>query len=265
MEKIGVYKISNNKSNKYYIGYSCNIDKRWKRHKRELKNNTHCNLYLQRVFNKYGIDTFKFEIIHKCENKDEAKNIELEYLEDLSIRNELYNLHFNNSGGDLLSSHPNKEEIIKKISATMKLKNSKLTKEERSKKYGKPGKKNGMYGKTHTKEARLKISIANKNNKYSVGRKASLETRKKLSKIQSVLQKGKKNSFFGRKHSLETKQKMREKKLGNLPTNSRKVKIEDKIFNSLAEASRHYNVCSATIFHRIKSSNPKYINYNYYN
>ncbi len=264
METIGVYKISNNKSNKYYIGYSCNIDKRWKRHKRELKNSTHCNLYLQRVFNKYGIDAFKFEIIHVCENKDEAKNIELEYLEDMSIRNKLYNLHFNNSGGDLLSNHPNKEEIIKKISATMKLKNSKLTKEEKSKKDGQAGKKNGMYGKTHTKEARQKFSIIHKNNKYRLGKKASLETKKKFSKIASE-RIGKKNPFCGRKHSLETKQKIREKKLGNLPTNSRKVKIEDKIYNSLAEASRHYNVCTGTIFHRIKSSNPKYINYNYYN
>ena len=117
-------------------------------------------------------------------------------MEDLSIRNELYNLHFNNSGGDLLLNHPNKEEIIKKRSVTMKLKNNKLTKEERSKKYGKPGKKNGMYGKTHTKEARQKFSTIHKNNKYCLGKKASLETRKKFSKIASE-RIGKKNPFFG--------------------------------------------------------------------
>lgn len=262
MDTIGVYKISNNKSNKYYIGYSCNIDKRWKRHKRDLKNNIHCNLYLQRAFNKYGEDSFKYEIIHICESKDEAKNLELQYLHNLSIRNKLYNLHFNNSGGDLLSNHPNKDIIYKKISTTMIYKNSKLTKEQKSKKYGQSGEKNGMYGKTHTKEARIKISETHKNNKYRLGKKASLKTKKRMSNI-TCKRIGEKNPFFGKHHTLQTKQKIREKMLGKVPVNCRKVKIKETIFNSLAEASKHYNVCTGTIFHIIKSANPKYINYNY--
>ena len=59
----GIYKITNIKNNKVYIGESLNIIKRWSEHINELKNNNHCNYKLQNDFNKYGINNFKFEVI----------------------------------------------------------------------------------------------------------------------------------------------------------------------------------------------------------
>jgi group I intron endonuclease len=64
MKKIvGIYKITNLKNNKVYVGSAVNINGRFKTHKRLLKNNKHFNNHLQYSFNKYGLDNFKYEII----------------------------------------------------------------------------------------------------------------------------------------------------------------------------------------------------------
>jgi len=58
--EIGIYKITCN--DKLYIGSSNNIRKRWRRHINDLNGNKHINIHLQRAFDKYGINNFKFEI-----------------------------------------------------------------------------------------------------------------------------------------------------------------------------------------------------------
>ena len=51
---IGIYRIKNLINGKCYYGSSKEIEKRLKRHKRELNSNTHINCVLQRAWNKYG-------------------------------------------------------------------------------------------------------------------------------------------------------------------------------------------------------------------
>lgn len=63
---IGIYKITNTKNGKVYIGQSVDIDKRFKQHKKLLRNNNHINCRLQDDWNIYGEDSFKFEILEKC-------------------------------------------------------------------------------------------------------------------------------------------------------------------------------------------------------
>ena len=69
---IGVYKISNTlcPEGKYYIGYSCNIRSRWNNHKSTLRGGNHCNIRMQRAYEKYGSDCFDYEILQECENED---------------------------------------------------------------------------------------------------------------------------------------------------------------------------------------------------
>lgn len=259
---IGVYKISNIKDGRYYIGHSQNIEKRFKTHKYNLKRGKHINMFLQNSYNKYGLDSFTFEIIHKFDNVEKSKEKELEYLQNLEIRKELYNLNYNNDGGDMLSHHPNKKEIIEKISETLKENNSKLTKEELKDKYGLNGEKNGMFGKTHTKEARKFFSNLHKGNKYSLGLKRSEETRKKISEIakQRI---GEKNPFFGKVHSEETRKKISEKNLGKKPKNMIKIIVDDIIYNSIAEAGRQLGLNPVVVLWRLKSKNPNFDNYKY--
>jgi len=261
---IGVYKITNILSGRYYIGYSTNIYRRFCAHRRKLKQNCHDNIFLQRAYNLDGEDKFKYDIINICDTQEQAKEIELQYLSDLSIRDMLYNLNYNNSGGDLMTHHPDKEKIREKISNTLLEIISKMTPEERSQKYGKSGEKNGMYGKTHTEEVKKKLSEINKGKTYCKGKKTSEETKQKLSEI-AKLRIGDKNPFFGKHHSEETIQKIKEKNKGRLPPNTIKVSIDGICYNSITEASRELNKPTPTILWRLNSKNPKFNGYKYIN
>jgi group I intron endonuclease len=174
----------------------------------------------------------------------------------------LYNLNYNNSGGDLLTHHPNKEAIREKIIETHKANLGKMTPEERSIKYGKCGDRNGMYGKTHTEENRKKFSEIHKGNQYCKGKIVSNETRQKMSE-NAKLKIGEKNPFFGKHHSEETKRKIGQAKIGNIPTNAIEIMIDDEIYVSITEAARQLNMPAPTILWRLKSKNPKFNNYKY--
>ena len=56
-----------------YIGCTINIQTRWREHKQTLKLNKHVNRYLQRAWNKYGKDAFKFERVEICEESELLK------------------------------------------------------------------------------------------------------------------------------------------------------------------------------------------------
>lgn len=264
---IGVYKISNLLSDRYYIGYSKNINKRFCVHRCKLKKSCHDNIFLQRAYNLDGEDKFIYEIIHRCNTEKEAKEIELQYLTDLSIRDKLYNLNYNNSGGDLMTHHPDKKSIREKILKSCAETMSKMSSEERKEKYGKNGEKNGMYGKTHTEEARKKLSEIKKNKNTGeensfFGKHHTKETKKKISEIakQRI---GEKNPFFGKHHTEETKEKLRVKRYGIIPTNAKEIIIDDITYISITEAGRQLNICTPTILWRLNSKNPKFINYKY--
>ena len=65
--KSGIYKILNRITNDFYIGSSQHLKNRKNRHWKDLKNNKHHSIILQRAVNKYNIDNFIFEILEFCE------------------------------------------------------------------------------------------------------------------------------------------------------------------------------------------------------
>lgn len=64
----GIYKITNLKNNKCYIGSAVKLRTRIKRHLYELNNSTHNNKHLLRSFNKYGVEMFNVEILKTFNN-----------------------------------------------------------------------------------------------------------------------------------------------------------------------------------------------------
>ncbi len=62
----GIYSIKNLINNKLYIGSSVNITRRWYDHIHKLKHNKHKSQYLQRSYNKYNKENFKFEVLAYC-------------------------------------------------------------------------------------------------------------------------------------------------------------------------------------------------------
>lgn len=79
--KPGIYKITNIINNKSYIGSSINISSRIVNHKYKLKSGNHDNKHLQYSFNKYSINSFKFEVLEYC--KKEELLIREQYYVDL--------------------------------------------------------------------------------------------------------------------------------------------------------------------------------------
>ena len=61
----GVYRITCIKDSQIYIGSSVNIKERWQQHLALLRGNRHSSKYLQNAYNKYGEDSFKFEVLVK--------------------------------------------------------------------------------------------------------------------------------------------------------------------------------------------------------
>lgn len=75
-EKCGVYRILNLINNKVYIGSSLDCIRRLYQHKTALRKGTHCNQHLQSAYNKYGENSFTFELI---EEYDEETIVSMEH------------------------------------------------------------------------------------------------------------------------------------------------------------------------------------------
>lgn len=67
--KSGIYCITNIQNQKCYIGSSKNLYSRKYSHFNKLKANKHCNVYLQRAYNKYGENNFVFYVLELCDIK----------------------------------------------------------------------------------------------------------------------------------------------------------------------------------------------------
>lgn len=87
----GVYKITNNITNKCYIGVSIHIEQRWKEHK-----NNKGSKKLYEDFLKYGLDNFSFEIIEEC-TEEELYMKEVEWIDFYGSYENGYN---QNPGGE---------------------------------------------------------------------------------------------------------------------------------------------------------------------
>lgn len=65
----GIYQIRNLVNGKIYVGSSKEINKRWTKHRIDLRKNCHHSILLQRAWNKYGKENFVFEIMEETDKK----------------------------------------------------------------------------------------------------------------------------------------------------------------------------------------------------
>lgn len=120
--KRGVYKIENLKNGKLYIGSTImTFIKRLSHHISLLRANKHKNKHLQNAWNKYGEESFKFEIVELC-TKEECLIREQFWLDKLECKIKGYNINPLATGPDL------SKETIEKRRQTMlnKYKNGEL-------------------------------------------------------------------------------------------------------------------------------------------
>lgn len=257
----GIYKILNNITNKCYVGSTKNFNIRWTHHLNKLKKGQHSSIKLQRSFDKHGESVFSFHIIEYIEyEKQIIIDRENYWINKLSSKINGYNIA-DASFGDILTTHPNREQIIKKITNTINENINNMSPEDRKIKWGKTGEFNGMYGKTHSEETKQKMSNNMMGNSRRKGKKLTDENvRMRLSEIASN-RTGESNGMFGKSHSEETKEKIRAGNKGKVPKNILEYYVDGNIYKGLPEASKHTGIKESTIRHRCISENSKYKNY----
>lgn len=227
----GIYKIVNTITKMFYIGSAIDIHKRWDRHKSALNSNTHENIHLQRAWNKYGAENFSFKVVDLTIFLLEREQFYLDLLKpwDYTIG---YNIGRQASGGDNLSSHPDREKIIEKITNTLKERVSKMSKEEKKRIWGRPGEKNpnwkGGVSKPSCIDCGLPISS-------------------KRTRCNVCSKQGTKNPFYGKKHSEEFKKRLSDKRKGQLPANTNPIILNGISYISQADAARQLGVSIGTI------------------
>ena len=165
MKASGIYKIySKINSNKLYIGSSIDLEYRWLKHLSELKLNRHHSRKLQFHYNKYGEDDLVFVIIEPC-------------LPVFLVIREQYYI-------DKLKPFFN---CNPKAGSPLGIKRTEEQKRKRSES------QKGRPGKIPSKESRIKMSIAHKNNpsntqfkkgnkSHTEGKTLPVEVRTKISK-----------------------------------------------------------------------------------
>lgn len=101
-----IYYIINNTTGKRYVGVTTNYNRRWNKHKSELKKNQHHSNKLQNAWNKYGESDFiwfKKEV--EIEKYDDLLNLEIKEIAFYDSYNDGYNCTI---GGEL---PPNKQQV----------------------------------------------------------------------------------------------------------------------------------------------------------
>lgn len=181
----GIYQIKNLINGKVYIGSALNINNRWLEHRSTLRRQKHRNVLLQRAWDKYGEESFKFMVLETVQQPKNLIAKEQAWFDQVKPFKREHGYNINPVAGSNLG---------KKWPEEQREKMSKI-----------------MTGRTLSKETRLKISEAQ--------RGKTLSTKHKENISQSLI--GEKNPFYGKTHTEESKKKMSKKRKGELAWNSK--------------------------------------------
>lgn len=170
-----IYKIRNVINDKFYVGSTVDSRKRFWAHRKALRLGNHDCIYLQRAWDKYGEDCFKFEIVEQLSSKEELYPAEQKWLDEHFGKEYCYNVaahadspmrdaspEFRAKHAQIMrdyyseNSHP--REGLKHDAATLE-----MMSQNRKGKHA--GENHYRYGKTVSEEIRKKIGDAQRGKK----------------------------------------------------------------------------------------------------
>jgi group I intron endonuclease len=107
-----LYKILNKNTGKAYIGQTINKPEvRFSYHTQRLKKGTHDNEYLQRSFNKHGIDSFMFYTILKTDDLESLNLYEEQFIKILRATDRNFGYNIRPGGANSKLSEETKRKI----------------------------------------------------------------------------------------------------------------------------------------------------------
>lgn len=184
-----VYQILNLKNGFRYIGCSKNFDKRKSQHLKLLKSNKHKNPYLQNAFNKYGFDSFEFNVIKSFDNPSDMYLHEINCIKNFT---NLYNIANGGIGGDTFTNRTKESKDATRLKISNNSKKSNLN----NLKLHSENTKNLWKNKAYSDKVKINLDKVRKSseyrNKISIGVKKHLLNPKSL-KVWSDCKKGNKN------------------------------------------------------------------------
>lgn len=215
-----------------------------------------------------------FNIVHSDLSQEEASEIEEQLIN--SNYDNLYNISKYSDGGDLISYHPLRNEIIEKMTTSIKKRYEEHPelKEEYSKKFS--GEGNPMYGKHHSDESKRKMSKTRLENpqeynkerreKISVLRKETYKNcpdiKEKISKSLKIKYKEDPNfkekvrqSTKERWENIEYREKMCQMSKEIAEKRKKPLYGDGIYYDSISSAATKNNIKHGTVLNRIKSDN----------
>lgn len=229
----GVYEIVNLANGCRYIGSSVNLADRYNVHFTFLKKRKHFNILLQQDYDKFGREAFLFFVLERC-TKDthfDREEFHLNSLRDSGFQ--VYNIG-SIKGGDNLTRHPNKADIVRRIAKS----------------------RTGKKGTSHYGET---------NPNWRGGLPKCRKCSRDIAKVNKtgfcgkcIDKSGTGNSFYGRTHSEETRNRISVANLGKKPPNTTPIMVNGIRYESLREAGDSLGLDITTIRHRVYSKNIKY-------
>lgn len=260
-----IYKITNLVNGKIYVG-------------KQVKNNPNymgSGFLIKNAIKKYGIDNFKKDILEDNIDNLEILNIrEIYWISLLDSTNVGYNIMAGGTGGDTLTNHPRKEDIIKLRSlANTGQKRSDAQKENMSN--SQKNYQNNL-SPLEKSDRGKKIAESRKERIYNNGlTEKEIERNKKagerLIKIAQSKDFREKQSIrmkeqqTGKIFSDEHKKNIGIASKGRISVHRKKVQIENIIYDALGIASTELNIPMSTLKHRLNSVSDKFKEWNWLN
>lgn len=198
-----IYKILNTKNNKFLIGSTNNPKIRKINHFSNCRCNKHCNSKFQNSWNKYGEQSFKFQIIEEVYQIENLLKREQYWIDTYWNSGLLLNVE-PIAGKPPIRNRPHTQETKNKISQTKKKDSQNISDKLRK--------------RIWTEESKEKLRRVN------LGKKYSMESKIKMSQSQYNWLKHNKPPMLGKIHSNETRQKISLAQIGRKRSNATKHK-----------------------------------------
>lgn len=250
------YVIRNISNGKIYVGSSVDSRKRFWEHRKMLRSNTHHSIALQRAWNKYGEDFFKFEVLEVFNTKEEIRNAEQLLLDEHYGKPNCYNTSsdatapMRNATPEMRKHQADKTREFLAVNPHPR-QGYKFTEEElvRAKEQGKNNPKgvdHYRYGKTLSDEVKAKIGDTQR----GVKKAPRVYTEEGLAKIRASAAAGNFDHWTGRTHTEESKVKMSKAVVAIDPQGNETVYV------SITELRNIMGMRANTINDALKHGNP---------